>query len=164
MTTDLIVTFADKSTSKLTETAYNIKYADQIYTDIEGTRHRVNRREWEKIHIENLYHEQKNRKFRIITDHDVTKDMEFNLKWLNTEQDKILDKASIVSFIDCFIDFWLESKISHVDDLLNRCCKKLAIPFNQAVTLFKYTAYHSLLKVDISNRITLSTPVRIENL
>jgi len=164
MTTDLVVTYADEHSRSLSETAYNIKYADQLYAEIEGTRHKVNQRSWEKIHIENMYHQNKGRKFRIITDQDVTENMEFNLKWFHTEQNKTIEKYLISAFIDCFIDFWMNSKISHVAELLDQCCKKLAIPFSTAVTLFKYTAYHAILKVDISDRITLSTPVRIANL
>lgn len=159
MTTDFLVHFFPST--KLRPVAYSFKYWDQIYNVQDGETIEKNWRTWQKFKIEQLYWNQRNVDFEVITERTFPKVVINNIEWFRIAAKFEFTNDQIKIFKDVFIWEWSKAyyKILHV--LLSNVAKALKIEFIDADKLFRFCCYHQIITLNLYTPVAHQNPVEL---
>ena len=119
-------------------------------------------REWQKIKIAEIYHTKyQKQEFIILTNKELSKNTEYSINWLNEYRHQVYQEEELVNFVSKFLKVFDKDPLNILNDVLKETAFEVKLPFSACLNMFRYCGTKHYLPLDITQRITLSTTLKM---
>lgn len=162
MSTDIVMNGFDRTTGEEHNIAVFVRYMKDLYNVVNGERRPITR-EWQKIEIAKIFEERvNNREYIILTDEQLSKNVEYSINWLNVGKHKNFKADELIQFTKVFLDVYAEYEFEILEDLLISTADRSIRSFQECLSLFRFCGAKSYLPLELEHRITLSSTIKMD--